>query len=186
MKNIAMAALLFAALSSVDARPLLPRQRQGLEPKVRPNGTVRPAFRRSVVEDAVYAFYVKQFQQDPEVSPEILAKMLPFIDHFVTDRFAISQRRTRALNQLRQAMNRRAPDDELRRLVHELDTADSDFQANQEKFLSNVDPLLNARLQAKVRILQNMADNRLRQLLDAVQQNPAAPRPNAPQATSPN
>ena len=43
------------------------------------------------------------------------------------------------------------------------------YQQNQEKFFSSVDPLLNARQQARMRILQNMADNRVRQILNAVQ-----------------
>src|SRR5262249_18356861 len=120
----------------------------------------------------VFAFYVKQFQQDAEVSPEVFTKILPFVDQFLQDRFEISQRRTRALNQLRQAINRGSgSDEELKRLVREFDAADGEVQANQQKFFNNVDPLLNARQQAKVRILQNMADNRIRQMLNAVQNN---------------
>jgi hypothetical protein len=158
--------MLLAALPNLHASPLQQRQqRLGNE---RP----RAVLRRSVAEDAVYAFYVRQFQQDTDVTPEVFSKILPFIDQFLKDRFEISQRRTRALNQLRQAIERNGSEDELRRLIRELDAADSEFQANQEKFLSNVDPLLNLRQRAKVRVLQNMADNRIRQYLNVVQ-NPA-------------
>lgn len=155
--------MLFAALPNLHASPLQERQqRLGNE---RP----RAALRRSVAEDAVYAFYVRQFQQDTDVTPEVFSKILPFIDQFLKDRFEISQRRTRALSQLRQAIQRNGSEDELKRLIRELDAADSEFQANQEKFLTNVDPLLNLRQRAKVRVLQNMADNRIRQYLNAVQ-----------------
>ncbi|HMF02057.1 MAG TPA: hypothetical protein VKK06_19355 [Terriglobia bacterium] len=155
--------MLLAALPNLHASPLQQRQqRLGNE---RP----RAALRRSVAEDAVYAFYVRQFQQDTDVTPEVFSKILPFIDQFLKDRFEISQRRTRALSQLRQAIQRNGSEDELKRLIRELDAADSEFQANQEKFLTNVDPLLNLRQRAKVRVLQNMADNRIRQYLNAVQ-----------------
>ena len=160
--------MLLAALPNLHASPLQQRQqRLGNE---RP----RAALRRSVAEDAVYAFYVRQFQQDTDVTPEVFSKILPFIDQFLKDRFEISQRRTRALSQLRQAIQRNGSEDELKRLIRELDAADSEFQANQEKFLTNVDPLLNLRQRAKVRVLQNMADSRLRQYLNAFQ-NPQRP-----------
>ena len=145
-------------------------------------GQQRPA---RVLQDAVLGFYISQFQQQTEVSTETFAKILPFLQQFVQDRFEISQRRTRALNQLRQALNRSGSEDELKRLVRELDSADGEFQMNQQKFFSSVDPLLNIRQQAKVRILQNMADNRIRQMLNAVQ-NPAGQRQPPAPATGPN
>jgi hypothetical protein len=172
MKKIVLAALLFAAVSSIDGAPLPQRQGQRNLPKaLRPN-----VARRTLVEDGVYAFYVKQFQQDADFSPEVFAKILPHIDQFIQERFQISQRRTRILNAMRQSINRNAAEDELRRLVRELDAVDAEFQTNQEKFFSSVDPLLNVRQQAKVRVLQNMADNRIRQLLNAVQNPPPAPQ----------
>ena len=121
-----------------------------------PNNAVkqqRNALPRRVLQDAVLGFYVSQFQQQAEVSSDVFAKILPFLQQFVQDRFEISQRRTRALNQLRQAIQRGSSDDELKRLIHDFDSADADFQSNQEKFLSNVDPLLDARQQAKLRVL---------------------------------
>jgi hypothetical protein len=196
MKKTVIAALFFAALSNAYGAPLRQRPQRPAQqnpPAVRPNanvpvrpnaavranGAIRPAQRQKLVQDALLGFYVNQFQQAGEVSPEVFAKILPFLQQFVQDRFEISQRRQRALNQLRKAIVGDASEDELKRLVRELDAADSEFQSNQEKFLSHVDPLLNTRQQAKVRILQTMADNRIRQMLDALQ-NPNAQRPNAP------
>jgi hypothetical protein len=170
MKKIAIAALMVGVLTSVYGSPRQQRQRP-LQP-------VRPAVRRAIVEDAVLAFYIKQFQQ--VVTPEVFAKILPSLQQFVQDRFDISQRRTRALNQLRQALNRESTEDELRRLVRDLDAADAEFQTNQQRFFSNVDPLLNVRQQARVRILQNMADNRIREYLNAVQTPAPAGQPQNP------
>ena len=173
MKSFAISVLLLVGIATIEAAPQQQQRlrQQQLQPPLRPNA------QRRLVEDAVMGFYVKEFQQVAEVSPETFGKILPFLQQFVQDRFEISQRRVRALNQLRQAANRNATDDELKRLVHEFDAADSEFQANQEKFFNNVDPLLSPRQQAKVRILQNMADNRIRQMLNAVQ-NPQAQRQN--------
>ena len=178
MRKITIALLLLASLPNVYGSPRQQnrqQRQQKLQPGIRPN----VAQRRLLVEDAVLGFYVNQFQQVAEVSPEVFGKILPFLQQFVQDRFEISQRRTRVLNQLRQAVARGgSSDDDLKRLVRELDAADAEFQNNQEKFLNNIDPMLNARQQAKVRILQTMADNRIRQMLNAVQ-NPLTQRPNA-------
>ena len=135
----------------------------------------RPA--RRVLQDAVLGFYVSEFQQQAEVSGETFAKILPFLQQFVQDRFEVSQRRIRALNQLRQAIQRGGFDEDLKRAIRDFDAADADFQSNQEKFLSSVDPLLDARQQAKLRIFQVMADNRMRQLLTSVR-NPNRGRGN--------
>src|SRR5438094_10109575 len=132
----------------------------------------RPAPQRGipqrVLQDAVLGFYVTEFQKQAEVSSEVFGKILPFLQQFVQDRFEVSQRRTRALNQLRQAIQRGGSDEDLKRAIRDFDAADADFQSNQEKFLSNVDPLLDSRQQAKLRIFQVMADTRMRQLLTSV------------------
>jgi len=182
MKSIVIIILLLlVSLSSVHGRPLrLQRQQQrqqNLQPPVRPNpdrpNARRPAVRQQIVLDAIYSFYVRQFEMDPEFTPEIRSKILPSLDQFLQDRFEISERRQRALNQLRQTIANNGSDDDLNRLKRELDSADAEFQANHVKFLNNVDPMLNARQQAKLRLLQNQADNQLRQYLNAIQ-NPNA------------
>jgi hypothetical protein len=169
MKKLALLLLLFA-LPEAYALP-----RQAREQRLQPRPADRPranANRRAVVEEAVYAFYVDQFQQQAEMSPDVFVKVLPLVRQFVRDRFQIGDRRARVLDQLRQAVLTGSSEDDLKRIVRELDLADADFQSNQEKFFSSVDPLLNARQQAKVRLIQIMADNRIRQALQAVQNPP--------------
>ena len=159
---------LVAALLVLGAAAALafPQEKAEPQPDTGKQGNGIP---RRLLQDAVLGFYVGQFQQQTEVSNEVFAKILPFLQQFVQDRFQISQRRTRALNQLRQAVQRGGSEDELKRLTREFDAADADFQSNQEKFLGNVDPLLDARQRAKLRIFQVMADNRMRQIVTSVQ-----------------
>ena len=200
MKTTAIVVLLVAVGAVTTAyggprRQQKAQRPQDLQQELRPNAVprpnagarpnaVRPAVQRSLLQNDIYAFYVKQFQQAGEVSPEVLAKLLPFLEQFLDERFEIAARRTRALNQLRQAINRNGTDDEFRRFSRELDEADAEFLANHEKFLRNLDPLLTPRQQARIRMLQNQADNRLRQRLEALQ-NPNAQqrRANAPAAS---
>lgn len=178
MKRIAIFVVLLGLAGQASAAGLQQRPERALRPNaVRPNANRLNAAQRSLVEDAVLGFYVNQFRQAEEITPEAFAKILPFLQQFIHDRFEISQRRVRALNQLRQAIARNAGDDELKPLVQQLDAADAEFQNNQEKFFGSVDPLLNARQQARIRILQNLADNRIRQALNAVQ-NGAGQRQN--------
>ena len=158
-----VAALLMLGVAGTLA---FPQEKAQPRPETGKQGNGIP---RRVLQDAVLGFYVGQFQQQTEVSNEVFAKILPFLQQLVQDRFEISQRRTRALSQLRQAVQRGGSEDELKRLIREFDAADADFQSNQEKFLGNVDPLLDARQQAKLRIFQVMADNRMRQILTNVQ-----------------
>jgi hypothetical protein len=142
----------------------LQNQAQKLQPGNRPNALRRPAMR-----DAMLFFYVTQFQKQLEISPEVYEKILPIMEGFVQNRLDISQRRTRAINQIRQAINRGAGDDELSRLAHEVDAADVEAQNNQDKFLGSVDPLLTPKQQARLRLFQVNADNQLRQYLNTVQ-----------------
>jgi hypothetical protein len=195
MKKILITAvLLLATTASVDAalpRPQNQKQRQqrpqNLAPGLRPNGdvrpnpnNVRPALRRNVAEDAVYGVYMRQLARDPEFSPEIRARIQPFLDRFLEDRFEVTRRRTRALNQLRQAMARNASDDEISGFVREIDNADSEFLNAHERYLMSVDPILTPRQRARMRLLQEMSERMIRQTLDALQ-NPNAQRQPADQ-----
>jgi hypothetical protein len=170
MRELAIAFLL-AALPAAYALP---------RPQQRPSVPTR----RLIMQDSVIAFYVNQFQKQTGVTDETFGKIIPFVRQFVQDRFDITNRKQRALTQLRQVVQPgNASEDELKRAVHDLDAADRDLQANQEKFLANVDPLLNPRQQARLRLIQVQADNQMRRMLDNLQQ---ANRPNPQPANSPD
>ena len=134
-----------------------------------------------MMRDSVLVFYVRQFRPVAGVSDEVFVKILPFLEQFIDDRFQISQRRTRALNQLETAFE----DSVLPFSAVTGEGADAEIQANQVRFLNNVDPLLNTRQRAKLRIFQQMADNRMRELVNGVQ-NPAPNRSEAQPDTKKN
>src|SRR5262249_41026891 len=179
MKQLIGVGLLMAALAGFGYSQVQPRQR--LRVPDRP-AVAQQRPRAGALQDVVLGFYISQFQQVAEVNDEVFAKILPFLRQFVSDRFEISARRTRALNQIRQLVNRGGSDDEIKRMTKELDQADADGLANQQRFLTNADPLLTARQQAKVRIFQAMADQRIRQMLDRIQNA----TPNQQQQAAPN
>ena len=158
MKKRLIAFLLVILLSPAAFSQQNPQRLRGQ------NAVPRPA-----IEDVVLGFYISQFQQVADVSDEVFAKVLPFLRQFIQDRFEITNRRRRALNQLQTLVQRNDSDEEIKRAIREIDKADADMQANQGKFLSNVDPFLSPRQQAKVRMFQVMSDQRIRQMLDRIQ-----------------
>ena len=129
MKKRLIAFLLVILLSPAAFSQQNPQRLRGQ------NAVPRPA-----IEDVVLGFYISQFQQVADVSDEVFAKVLPFLRQFIQDRFEITNRRRRALNQLQSLVQRNDSDEEIKRAIREIDKADADMQANQGKFLSNVDP----------------------------------------------
>ena len=129
MKKRLIAFLLVILLSPAAFSQQNPQRLRGQ------NAVPRPA-----IEDVVLGFYISQFQQVADVSDEVFAKVLPFLRQFIQDRFEITNRRRRALNQLQTLVQRNDTDEEIKRAIREIDKADADMQANQGKFLSNVDP----------------------------------------------
>jgi len=122
------------------------------------------------LEESVVDFYVGEFQRVVNVDPEVFVKAAPIIKEFIRARFDISARRQETLQQLRMLVNRGDSNEEdVKRAIRDLDKADADIHANQERFLSSIDPLLNTRQQGRVRIFQQVADQRMRQMLNRVQ-----------------
>ena len=156
-------------LASLPAAYALPRPQQNQQNQAAKRG---PGLnqRRMVMVDSVISFYVTRFPKQVDVSDETFVKILPFLRQFVQDRFDITMRRDRALSQLRQTLQRsNATEDELKRVAHDFDAAEKDIQANQEKFLANVDSLLTPKQQAGLRVFQVQIDNQMRQMLNVIQ-----------------
>jgi hypothetical protein len=159
MRGLVPAVLIIATLSTAA----FSQQRQ---PR-RPNAAVRPA-----IEDVVEGFYVSQFQQQVEVNAEAFAKILPVLRQALQERRGISARRIRALTQLRMLTRQNDSEEEMKRLIREVDGADADAQASQEKFLATVDPLLDARQQANLRIFQSNIEQRIRRMIERARTSP--------------
>ena len=121
------------------------------------------------LEDSVLTFYAGEFLRVVNVNQELFGKIYPFLQEFIQNRLEISGRRLDTLQQLKMLVQRPGSSDEdIKRAIQELDKADADMQANQERFLSNVDPLLRPRQQARVRMFQQVADQRMRQFLNSI------------------
>jgi len=121
------------------------------------------------LEDSILTFYAGEFQRVVNVNQELFSKIYPFLQEFIQSRLEISGRRLDTLQQLKMLVQRPGSSDEdIKRAIQDLDKADADMQANQERFLSNVDPLLRPRQQARVRMFQQVADQRMRQFLNSI------------------
>jgi hypothetical protein len=132
------------------------------------------------IEEPVLDFYVGEFQRVVNTNQDLFVKVRPFLREFVENRFEISARRQDTMQQLQMLVqDRKSSDDDIRRVTRDVDKADSDIQANQERFLSNVGPLLSIRQQARVRVFLQMADQRMRALLNSIRNN-ANPQPPTP------
>jgi len=121
------------------------------------------------LEESLIAFYVGEFQKVVNVNPDLFVKVFPIIREFIQTRFDLSARRQETLQQIRMLVNLpQSSDEDMKRAIRDLDKADADIQANQDKFLSSIDPLLNTRQQGRVRVFQQVADQRMRQMLNSV------------------
>jgi hypothetical protein len=151
------------ALVLLSSASLLPQQRQQ-PPKI---------------EDSVIAFYVGEFQRVVNVNPDVFAKALPIIREFIQTRFDLSSRRQDTMQQLIMLINNpKSSDQEIKQVIRDLDKTDSDIQANQDHFLSTIDPILDTRQQGRVRRFQQVADQRMRQMLTSIRN--AAATTNSP------
>jgi hypothetical protein len=124
------------------------------------------------LQESVLAFYVAEFHRLVNVRPALFDMAYPIIKGFVQNRFDLTSRRQEMLEQLRMLVNQQSSSEEdMKRVIHEVDKADSDIQANQERFLANIDPLLNTRQQARVRIFQQTVDRGMSQMLNSIRNN---------------
>jgi hypothetical protein len=175
--------LLLATVSSAYALPR-PQRQQQQEKRAGNRASVLPRPRANL-QNTIFVFYFNQIQKQVEFTDEVRGKIMPFVQEFIRSRFEISDRRRSAINQLRRAIANGGSEADLKRLTRELDAADEDFQNNQQKFLNSVDPFLNPIQQAKLRLIQIQADDRLRRMLEEVQQQNSSGQPqNAAPATS--
>jgi len=184
MKRSVTAVILvvLATMSAVPAHAKLRQARQNLRP--RPD-IVQPKRPAVAVADAVDTLYLKRIKPFVELTDDQYQKVVPSLMNWLSEKRATANRRARLMNQIRQATNRGtlpnsdAPVDEetFSMLVRELDKADADAFASQEKFVRAVDPLLSPRQRARLRFFQNTME---RQILEMIESNRPAQQPPAP------
>jgi hypothetical protein len=178
-------AFIAACLIAFVAGPLLAQPRPLRQQQLRPRGAARdgaPARGgQTAILDMVEGFYVSQLPAMAELSDEQFVKILPVLRQALRERFDISNRRTAAMNQLRQLLERGGSDEEVLPLVREMDKADADVQISREKFLTAVDPLLTPLQQARLRMSLINIDQRVGNMIQrAINANANRARPPAP------
>src|SRR5262249_32531335 len=127
------------------------------------------------LEETVFEFYVGEFQKAVNANQPLFAKVRPFLKEFIQNRFEISAHRLDAIQQLQMLSQRRdTTEEDFKRAIRDFDQIESDMLTNQEHFLNNVDPLLNTRQQARVRLFLRNADRLMLQLLNSIRNAPPA------------
>ena len=134
-----------------------------------PPQQVRPRA-QAAIEDVVQGVFIAQFQQQVQVTDEQFVKVLPLLRTGIQTMRANAERSLRATNLLAQAIRRNAPEEELNTHIREFDEADRLSKANQQSFITRIDPFLSSAQKARLRVFQSMFDQRLRDLVQRARQ----------------
>jgi hypothetical protein len=134
----------------------------------------------------IQGMYINQLQRQTEITDDQFVKIVPFLRQYIAERSEIEgPRRIAARRQLNQAVLRGASDEELTALIEQFDRVDADLQESQLKFLRNVDPLLNIRQRARLRVHLIQTEERIRRLIEESQNpTPAGQTPQRPNRPS--
>jgi len=147
--------------------PVFGQQKKLLRPDVRGAQAGRPA---APMIQLIQGMYLNQLQQQTEITDDQYLKVVPFLRQYLAAQYELGgPRRNRAQTELQRAIRSGASDDELARLVQQLDEVDRQTQATQQSFFENVDPLLSVRQRARLRIFLVMMDRRIRNLIQEAQ-----------------
>ena len=135
-----------------------------------PRGGVRvpgPPAARAPIQEVIEGFYVSRVQRELELEDGEFARVLPALRESLEERNELGQNRTRAFNALRRALRESdTTDEELDRLVRDLDEAERGLRAVQDSLLKSVDPELSSRQRARMRIIQPNIEDRIRGLIE--------------------
>ena len=175
MKKVA--SVLLVAVLVAESSPSFARQDKKLL-QDRPGAAKAEQLRPSPpMLDIIQGLYISQLQQLPDFTDEQRTAIIPPLKEYLRVRSEIGgPRRQRALNQLRQAVNRGAADEEIAKLIQEFDHIDGDVVAAREKFFASADPLLNVRQRARLRIFQVNMEHRISLLIQLSKTSNPTPR----------
>ena len=163
--------IVVVGLSVASGGSLLTLGRQAPAQQRRPNAA-------PPLLDVVQGLYINQLQQFLELTDEQYLKIATLLKDYVRDRYQLDAlTRTRTLNQLRQAVKDGAPDDRLVSLTQEFDRVETDLGSVRQKFFAGVDPLLQVRQRAQLRIYIVQKDNQILNLMKAAQNPGGVPKP---------
>jgi hypothetical protein len=183
----AVVAVFVLGLTTIGTDTLLLAQRRvnvkQVQQKLQPQ---RPAAAGRGMLGLIQGMYINQLQRQTEITDDQFVKIVPFLRQYIAERSEIEgPRRIAARRQLNQAVLRGASDEELTPLIEQFDRVDADLQESQLKFLRNVDPLLNIRQRARLRVHLIQTEERIRRLIEESQNpTPAGQTPQRPNRPS--
>jgi hypothetical protein len=153
--------LLVAALLSAG-----PLAAQPMRPPQRPDAPREEIFRM------IDAYVVSNMQESLGLSDEQFVKLLPLVKRLQTDRRGMAERRLRAMNELRRALNSgSATDAQVAELMKEVRAVENDEPAAIRKHVEAIDAALTPLQQAKFRVLETEVERRLREMMAQVRKN---------------
>jgi hypothetical protein len=130
--------------------------------------------------NVLQGFYIANLQQGLELTDEQFPRVSNLLREFVRDTYDIEgPRRNRALNQLRQAVNKGGSEEELSRLTKEYDQVYADGLAVRDKFFASVDPILQVSQRAKLRVYIFQKEQQVSHFIQ-LSQNPTGNNPAPP------
>ncbi len=118
------------------------------------------------IQEMIQGFYVSRLQQELTLDDEQFVELLPALRDSLEQRNRLGQEHSRALNELRRALQEGASDDEFNRLVQDVDNTERQLRDVQEELLREVDPTLTPEQRARFRIVQPNVENRIRNLIE--------------------
>lgn len=172
MKRLLTWGLGLLVLATMPAWAQVPEEQ---EPPA-PPGPARP---RDDIFKMIDAYIVSNLQESLSLSDEQFVKLLPLVKRLQTERRGLTQRRIRALGELRRLFDSgSATDVRVTDLLKELKAVEAEEPATLRRNMAAIDAALTPVQQAKYRVLEVEVERRIRELLNQIRQNvPARRRP---------
>ena len=118
------------------------------------------------IQEMIEGFYVSRLQRELDLDDEQFGRILPLLRESLRERNELGQRRARALNQLRRALQSDASEDEMTRRIAEVDASDLALREAQANLLRSVDPDLSPGQRARLRFVQPNLEERIRNMIE--------------------
>jgi Spy/CpxP family protein refolding chaperone len=133
--------------------------------------------RREELFKMIDAYVVSNLQESLGLTDEQFVKVLPLIKRLQSDRRSFVLRRSQALNEMRRLLESgRATDARIAELMKDLKTIEAEEPTLLRRNSDSLDAELTPLQQAKLRLLENRVEQRLREVMSRVRGD-ANPRP---------
>lgn len=173
MNRLVLAVLLLGAAAASAQEPSSP---SGAEPR-RPR---EEAFRM------IDAYLVSNLQESLGLTDEQFVRVLPMVKRLQTDRRRYAQRRQRALQELRRALQAGgATESRVEELLREVKAVETEGPPVLHRDLEAIDAVLSPVQQAKYRILELEVERKIRDIMSQMRKGGRGPGRGRPPAEEP-